>query len=170
TLADNARHLVRETRDQQDRLLSTHPWHIRVYGVLRQRMIDALAASARRAGAEIVLNSSGVSASPAGELALANGERLRADLIVAAGGVNSSPRGSLGLVRSRRYLPDGAIRVLIPKLDEREATDGRTIEYWSGSRRFLYNPCSRNYLYLALTMLDRDAAARAVPVDRELWQ
>src|SRR5438445_814338 len=28
TLADNARHLVRETRDQHDRLLSTHPWHI----------------------------------------------------------------------------------------------------------------------------------------------
>ena len=35
TLADNARHLVRETRDQHDRLLSTHPWHIRVFGVLR---------------------------------------------------------------------------------------------------------------------------------------
>jgi len=170
TLADNARHLVRETRDQHDRLLSTHPWHIRVYGVLRQRMIDALAASARRAGAEIVLNSSGVSASPAGELVLASGERLSADLIVAADGVNSSLRDSLGLLRSRRYLPDGAIRVLIPKLDEREATDGRTIEYWSGSRRFLYNPCSRRFLYLALTMLHRDAAARAVPVDKALWQ
>src|SRR5437660_11799899 len=116
TLADNARHLVRETRDQHDRLLSTHPWHIRVYGVLRQRMIDALAASARRAGAEIVLNSSGVSASTAGELVLASGERLRADLIVAADGVNSSLCDSLGLARARRYLPDGALRVLIPKL------------------------------------------------------
>src|SRR5438132_1508340 len=49
TLADNARHLVRETRDQHDRLLSTHPWHIRVYGVLRQRMVDALAAAGPRA-------------------------------------------------------------------------------------------------------------------------
>src|SRR3954469_4935365 len=33
---DGARHLVRETRDENDRLLSTHPWNIRVYGVLRQ--------------------------------------------------------------------------------------------------------------------------------------
>ena len=170
TLADNARHLVRETRDQHDRLLSTHPWHIRVYGVLRQRMIDALAAAARRAGAELLTNSMGVSASPSGELVLANGERVQADLVVAADGVNSSLRDSLGLLRSRRYLPDGAIRVLIPKVSEAEATDGRTIEYWSGSRRFLYNPCSRTHLYLALTMLHRDEAARAVPVDKALWQ
>lgn len=170
TLADNARHRVRETRDQQERLLSSHPWHIRVYGVLRQRMIDALAAAARRAGADIVLNSTGVAASAAGELTLASGERVSADLIVAADGVNSSLRDSLGLVRSRRYLPDGAIRVLIAKRDEREASDGRTIEYWSGSRRLLYNPCSRTHLYLALTMLHRDAAARAVPVDKALWQ
>jgi 2-polyprenyl-6-methoxyphenol hydroxylase-like FAD-dependent oxidoreductase len=170
TLADNARHLVRETRDEHDRLLSSHPWHIRVYGVLRQRMIDALAAAARRSGAQIVLNSAGVAASPAGELTLASGERTRADLIVAADGVNSSLRDSLGLLRSRRYLADGAIRVLIPKLDEREATDGRTIEYWSGTRRFLYNPCSRTYLYLALTMPHRDQAARAVPVDKALWK
>jgi 2-polyprenyl-6-methoxyphenol hydroxylase-like FAD-dependent oxidoreductase len=170
TLADNARHLVRETRDQHDRLLSTHPWQIRVYGVLRQRMIDALAAAARRAGAEILLNSAGVAASPSGELLLASGERVKADLVVAADGVNSSLRDSLGLLRSRRYLPDGAIRILVPKLGEAEASDGRTIEYWSGSRRFLYNPCSRTYLYLALTMLHRDAAARAVPLDKALWK
>src|ERR687888_1041976 len=170
TLADNARHVVRETRDEHDRLLSTHPWHIRVYGVLRQRMIDALAAAARRAGTEIVLNSTGVTASASGELVLVSGERIKADLVVAADGVNSSLRDSLGLVRSRRYLPDGAIRVLIPKLSADEATDGRTIEYWSGSRRFLYNPCSRTWLYLALTMLHRDEGARALPVDKALWQ
>ena len=46
---------LRETRDEHDRLLSVHHWNIRVYGVVRQRMIDALAASAKRAGAEIVL-------------------------------------------------------------------------------------------------------------------
>jgi 2-polyprenyl-6-methoxyphenol hydroxylase-like FAD-dependent oxidoreductase len=67
-------------------------------------------------------------------------------------------------------LPDGAIRVLIPKLSADEATDGRTIEYWSGSRRFLYNPCSRAWLYLALTMLHRDEGARALPVDKALWR
>src|SRR5437764_5386812 len=56
TLADNARHLVRETCDQHDRLLSTHTWHIRVYGVLRQRTVDALASAARRAGAELLIS------------------------------------------------------------------------------------------------------------------
>src|SRR5437763_3030357 len=77
TIRDGARAKLRETRDQEDRLLSVHHWNVRVYGVLRQRMIDALAASARRAGAEIVTNSEGISATPAGELQLANGERMR---------------------------------------------------------------------------------------------
>src|SRR5207237_5232474 len=100
TLADNARHLVRETRDQHDRLLSTHPWNIPVYGVLRQRMIDALAAAARRAGAEITLRSEGVAAAPDGELTLANGEKIKADLVVAADGVNPRIRAGLGLAAS----------------------------------------------------------------------
>jgi 2-polyprenyl-6-methoxyphenol hydroxylase-like FAD-dependent oxidoreductase len=169
TIADGARHLVRETRDQHDRLLSTHPWTLRVFGVLRQRMIDALAAAARRAGAEILTGSEGASATPEGELTLASGERRRADLIVAADGVNSRIRDSLGLIEKRRYLPDGCIRILIPKVDAAEATDGRTIEYWSGNRRFLYNPCSSTHLYLAFTMLHADSPARAVPVDKALW-
>jgi 2-polyprenyl-6-methoxyphenol hydroxylase-like FAD-dependent oxidoreductase len=169
TIRGGARHLARETRDQHDRLLSTHPWNVRVYGVLRQRMIDALATAARRAGAELVTGSEGMSATAEGELTLANGERLRAELIVAADGVNSRIRDALGLVAKRRALPDGCIRLLIPKMDATEATDGRTIEYWSGNRRFLYNPCSDTHLYLALTMLHEDAAARAVPVDQALW-
>src|SRR3954464_15677248 len=80
TIRDGARARLRETRDQDDRLLSIHHWDVRVYGVLRQRMIDALAAAAERAGAEIVLNSEGVGASASGELTLASGERLKADL------------------------------------------------------------------------------------------
>src|SRR5260370_10709448 len=53
TIRDGARARLRETRDQHDRLLSTHPWDIRVYGVLRQRMIDAFAAAALPACAAI---------------------------------------------------------------------------------------------------------------------
>src|SRR5204862_1383264 len=87
TLRDGSRTRLRETRDGNGRLLSVHHWDIRVYGVLRQRMIDALAAAARRAGAEIVTSSEGISTTPAGELLLANGERRKADLIVAADGV-----------------------------------------------------------------------------------
>src|SRR3954471_17085324 len=80
TIRDAAQAKLRETRDQDDRLLAVHHWHVRVYGVLRQRMIDALAAAAQRAGAEIVLNSEGIGATPAGELQLASGQRLKADL------------------------------------------------------------------------------------------
>jgi 2-polyprenyl-6-methoxyphenol hydroxylase-like FAD-dependent oxidoreductase len=169
TIADGARHLVRETRDQEDRLLARHPWTVRVYGVLRQRMVDALAAAAQRAGAEIVTRSEGASATADGALVLATGERRKADLIIAADGVNSRIRDSLGLLAMRRYLPDGCIRILVPKRDPGEATDGRTIEYWSGKRRLLYNPCSSTQLYLALTMLHADEAARAVPVDKAAW-
>jgi 2-polyprenyl-6-methoxyphenol hydroxylase-like FAD-dependent oxidoreductase len=169
TIRDGARHLTRETRDQDDRLISTYPWNIPVYGVLRQKMIDALATAARRAGVEIALRSEGVAATPDGELTLASGERVRADLVVAADGVNSRIRDGLGLVASRRFLADGAIRVLIPKFDATEATDGRTIEYWSGNRRFLYNPCDTKHLYLAMTLLHEDEPARSLPVDKALW-
>jgi 2-polyprenyl-6-methoxyphenol hydroxylase-like FAD-dependent oxidoreductase len=167
---DGARARWRETRDEGDRLLSAHSWgEARVYGVLRQRLVDALADAARRAGAEIVTGSEGVSATPDGELTLSNGERLRADLVIGADGVNSRIRDSLGLLSSRRYLPDGCIRVLIPKLSDGEASDGRTIEYWSGSRRLLYNPCSSTHLYLALTMLHEDEPARALPLKKDVW-
>src|SRR5690348_8195168 len=68
TIRDGARALVRETRDQSDRLLSLHRWDVRVFGVLRQRMIDALAAAARRAGAELITGSEGLRATPDGQL------------------------------------------------------------------------------------------------------
>lgn len=170
-IRDGARARVRETRDQDDRLLASHPWgEARVYGVLRQRLVDALAAAARRAGAQIVCNSECVSATREGQLLLGNGERLGADLVVAADGVNSRIRDSLGLLAHRRFLPDGCVRVLIPKLDRGEAGDGRTIEYWSGSRRLLYNPCSTTHLYLALTMLHQDEPARALPLRKDVWK
>ncbi len=169
TIRDGARAKLRETRDQDDRLLSVHHWNVRVYGVLRQRMIDALAAAARRAGAEIVANSEGIGATPAGELQLANGERLKADLIVAADGVNSRIRDGLGLVSERRYLRDGCIRVLIPTRSAAEGLDSRTIEYWSGHRRLLFNPCSPTHLYLALSMPHDDVPGRTLPVNKPLW-
>ena len=50
-------------------------------------------------------------------------------------------------------------------------TDGaKTIEYWSGTRRLLYTPCSETDIYIALTMLDDDAAAKAVPVRKDEWK
>ena len=61
---------TRETRDDRNRILSVHRWDTtasRVYSIVRQRVIDALAAAARRAGAEIVTGSAG-SGDPQGEL------------------------------------------------------------------------------------------------------
>jgi 2-polyprenyl-6-methoxyphenol hydroxylase-like FAD-dependent oxidoreductase len=133
-------------------------------------MVDALADAARRAGAEIVMGSEGMAATPDGELTLASKEKIKADLIVAADGVNSRIRDQLGLVAQRRYLLDGAIRALIAKRDASEASDGRTIEYWSGNRRFLYNPCDTQQLYLAMTMLHDDVDARTLPLKREVWK
>jgi 2-polyprenyl-6-methoxyphenol hydroxylase-like FAD-dependent oxidoreductase len=162
----------RETRDENDTLLGTHSWDIRVFGIVRQRMIDALAASARRAGAEILTNSEARSATPSGQLTLADGRTLQADLIIAADGVNSKIRDALGLVSYRRFLADGSIRLLIDKTPQEiaQGQDGRTIEYWSGNRRLLYNPCSTTQLYVGLTMLHGDTPAKAVPVRKDVWK
>ena len=162
----------RETRDDRNNLLGTHTWDIRVFGIVRQRMIDALAASARRAGVEILTDSEAVSATPSGQLTLANGRTLQADLIVAADGVNSRIRDALGLVKFRRFLVDGSIRLLLDKTEEEIARnhEGTTIEYWSGNRRILYNPCSTTQLYVGLTMLHDDTPAKAVPANKAVWK
>jgi 2-polyprenyl-6-methoxyphenol hydroxylase-like FAD-dependent oxidoreductase len=165
---------TREVRDAGNRLLSVHNWARsgRVCSIVRQRLINALAAAAKRAGAEIVTASQGVDASPEGRLTLSGGSVLEADLVIAADGVNSRIRDELDLLALRKPLPDGAIRILIDKTqEEREAGDtGTTTEYWSGSRRILHTPCSDREIYLALTMLDDDEAAKAVPVDAPLWK
>jgi 2-polyprenyl-6-methoxyphenol hydroxylase-like FAD-dependent oxidoreductase len=163
---------TREVRDENNRLLSVHRWDPsnRVFSVVRLQVIEALAAAARRAGAEIVLNSEGLRASPDGRLTLAHGQEVQADLIVAADGVNSTLRDSVGLLEKRRKLPDGAIRLLLDKTPEDKQFDGgTTIEYWSGSRRVLYTPCSSDTIYVALTMLDRDEVATSTPIRSEAW-
>ena len=165
---------TREVRDDQNRVVSVHRWQgSRVFSIVRQTVINALAESATLSGAEIVLNSEGVSATPDGVLTLSNGETIKADLIIAADGANSKLRDGLGLVAKRKYLVDGCTRLLMPKTpDEIEAQqDGATtVEYWSGSRRVLYTPCSETELYIALVMLDSDEEAKEIPVNREAWK
>jgi 2-polyprenyl-6-methoxyphenol hydroxylase-like FAD-dependent oxidoreductase len=165
---------TRETRDEYNRVLSVHRWDSssRVFSIVRQQVINALAAAATRGGVEIVTNSEALSALPTGELLLADGRRLKADLIVACDGVNSLLRDSLGLLAKRKPLPDGAIRLLMEKTNEERISgqDGKTIEYWSGSRRILYTPCSPNEVYIALTMLDRDKVATVTPIQCDAWK
>ena len=164
---------TREVRDEQNRVISSHSWGAaqRVYSIVRQRVIDALAASARARGVAIVTESEVVSARESGEVVMANGAVIAADLVIGADGVNSRVRDALGLVRTRRPMPDGAIRLLLDQDEaERSATDlNRTIEAWSGKRRVLYTPCSDGKLYLALTMLDSDQLGRRVPIDAPSW-
>src|SRR5262245_37676411 len=110
----NAAH-TREVRDQRDRLISQHRWEReRVFSIVRQNVINALADAARKAGAEIVTGSEGVAADPSGGLELAGGRLIRADLIVAADGSHSKVRDSLDLIAKRKVLADGCTRLLIP--------------------------------------------------------
>src|SRR5436190_19654296 len=109
----------REVRDDRNRVISTHRWDSssRVFSIVRQQVINALAAAAARHGAEVVTNSEAVAATPSGELMFADGSRMQADLIVAADGTNSKLRDSLGLLAKRKPLADGAIRLLIEKVE-----------------------------------------------------
>jgi 2-polyprenyl-6-methoxyphenol hydroxylase-like FAD-dependent oxidoreductase len=163
---------TREVRDDQNRTISTHKWQgSRVFSIVRQTVINALAESARMSGVEIVTDSQAVAANSAGEVTLADGRKLKADLVIGADGANSKVRDSLGLMEKRKPLVDGCTRLLIPKTTEEEGQDGATtVEYWSGSRRVLYTPCSPTEVYIALTMLDADDTAKAVPVDKAAWQ
>jgi 2-polyprenyl-6-methoxyphenol hydroxylase-like FAD-dependent oxidoreductase len=165
---------TREVRDHRNRTISVHRWQgSRVFSIVRQRIINALGEVARHASAEIVFNSEVVGADASGELLLSSGQRLKADLIIGADGTNSRVRDALSLIAKRKRLVDGATRLLIDKTPEEcAATEhgATTVEYWSGSRRVLYTPCSENDIYIALTMLNRDAAATAVPIDKTVWK
>jgi 2-polyprenyl-6-methoxyphenol hydroxylase-like FAD-dependent oxidoreductase len=164
---------TREVRDDRNRVISVHRWSgSRMISIVRQNIINALAAAATKAGVEIVTGSAATAATAAGELALADGRRLKADLVVGADGSSSCVRDSLGLIAKRTFLVDGCTRLLMDKTpEERGSVDGaKTIEYWSGTRRVLYTPCSETEIYIALTMLDRDEAGKAVPVRKDPWK
>lgn len=170
--ADPARR--RETRDRDDRLVATAHFSqqpgSRVVTMVRQRLLEALRGAAERAGARIVTASAASSATPDGELHLADGGRRRADLVIGADGVNSKVRDSLGLLRSRRKLKEGGIRLLVERTDAERLAESVCCEHWSGTRRVVQVPCSRDQVYVALGALARDSEAIAVPVDKAAWK
>src|ERR1043166_2718382 len=73
---------TREVRDDRNRVVSVHRWDnsARVFSIVRQQVINALAAAARRHGAEILTDSEAVSVTPAGVLTFAGGSRTQGAL------------------------------------------------------------------------------------------
>ena len=161
----------RETRDRFGNTTSLIPYTTRMYEVTRQQVVTALSSAAERAGVEIVTGSQAVSATPDGALTLADGTILKADLVVAADGIGSRIRDSLAIPYRRALLADGAIRIVVPRTpaDLVHPDAMKNVEYWSGHRRILVAPCNDTELYVALTTLESDEAAKALPIDKALW-
>jgi 2-polyprenyl-6-methoxyphenol hydroxylase-like FAD-dependent oxidoreductase len=106
-------------------LISIHHWvGSRVFSIVRQNVISALASAAVRAGVEIATESAATGATGDGKLMLSGGRRVKADLIVGADGSNSLLRDSLGLLSKQRYLVDGCTRLLITKTGAERASAG----------------------------------------------
>jgi 2-polyprenyl-6-methoxyphenol hydroxylase-like FAD-dependent oxidoreductase len=167
--------VIRETRNARNQVVSTFPFTSdgrRTYVVVRQQLMEAIADAARRAGAEILAGSEAIAADPDGIVVLKDGRTLRADLVVVADGVNSRLRDGLGLLKLRKRLGDGGIRMLIHRrAEEADSEDGqKIIEYWSGRRRIIHAPCSRDWLYLALTTTLDDEDGKALPLCQSSWR
>jgi 2-polyprenyl-6-methoxyphenol hydroxylase-like FAD-dependent oxidoreductase len=133
----------------------------------RADLYDALIARAEQLDVEIRTSSQAVAARAEGELELDSGKVLVADLVIAADGVFSRVRESLLLTRRVDYLDEGYTRLLIPRRDEDPPTE--ITEYWSGSRRLLYDPCTDDLNYVCLCCHVDDVAGRQVPVDKATW-
>ncbi len=143
----------------------------RLWTVLRPELHKALAQRAEANGVEIVTSSRVVAATPDGTIATAADRTYRADLVIAADGVNSTIRDSLGLLARKHYLLDGAIRLLVPRssVERSDPQYQRCIEYWKGTRRILYTPCSPDHVYLCFTGRAGDEAAKRLPIDVDMW-
>lgn len=144
------------------------------FRISRRHIVSLLAERAQRSGVEIVTGSTVVGATPDGRIELDGGETRPADLIVAADGINSVLREALGVLDRRVWQKEGGVRMVIPRLPEDIASDARDgtamIEAWSNKRRILYCPNSPTEIYVILTCMERDVAARATPLDIDAWR
>ncbi|WP_431120998.1 FAD-dependent oxidoreductase [Variovorax paradoxus] len=142
----------------------------RCYIPLRQSLLTALRDGFVEAGGEISFGMPVLGADPSGELKFADGTSLRGDLIIGADGINSRVRDSLGLLKWRRSVGQFGYRIMIDR-EPWEVDDpvrGIVSEHWSGGRRLLYAPCTRDKVYIQLTMLRGDPLADA-PFNRKAW-
>jgi 2-polyprenyl-6-methoxyphenol hydroxylase-like FAD-dependent oxidoreductase len=156
-------------RDQHGRALMHREFGERDRMLLPPRadLYDSLIARARELSVDIRAGSPVVAADPAGRLEAESGEIYPADLVVAADGAFSRVRESLLLGQRVDYLDEGYTRLLIPRRDEDPATE--ITEYWNGSRRLLYDPCTDDLNYVCLCCHVDDDSGRRVPVDKASW-
>ena len=161
-----------ETRQADGTLTSQVPAKL-TYRISRQHMISVMCSAAQSAGVEIVVDSEAVGADAAGKLRLKDGRSLQADLVIGADGVNSRVRDSLGLLHRQILLPDGAMRFVFPigpgKAPADAVAGAPAIEYWSGSRRLIWNACSTDQIYVAMSCLASDQPGQKIPLDVESW-
>lgn len=143
----------------------------RMFCIVRQRLYESILKVALDSGVEIVTSSKAVGATADGVLEIEGGERLTADLVIGADGIHSKVRDSLSLLRDRRTHEDGAIRVLVPRTaaETADASSSEFQEWWNGTRRVLFSPCSADTLYICLTTVASDREALTSPIPKETW-
>lgn len=141
------------------------------YRISRRLITQALANAAADLGVELVFDSPAISADPAGALILEGGTRCEADLVIGADGLNSRVRESLGIKRKLVTFDEGAMRFIVRRepsdISDDEASTA--VEWWSGSRRVIFSPCSKTEHYLALCCVESDVVGKHVPLDAESW-
>jgi 2-polyprenyl-6-methoxyphenol hydroxylase-like FAD-dependent oxidoreductase len=144
----------------------------RLYVPLRESLLATLRDALVETGGEVVFSSRAVSADPDGWLHFADGSAQRADLVVGADGIDSSIRDSLGLLKWRRAANQFGYRAVIPREPGEFETEAGCAhcEYWNGSRRLLYAPCTADLASVQLTSLADDNSGNAVPIDRDFWR
>jgi 2-polyprenyl-6-methoxyphenol hydroxylase-like FAD-dependent oxidoreductase len=140
--------------------------------VPRENLLTALHEALIETGGRVDFNSRVTAAERGGLLRFAHGGVRRSDLVVGADGLNSTIRDSLGLLRRRRPANQFGYRALVRR--EPDEPDGEAApthrEYWNGSRRLLYAPCTARLASVQLTSLAGDAPGNALPIDRDFWR
>ena len=133
----------------------------------RADLYAALIDRAETLGVEIRTASLAVDMRPEGVLVLSDGTECAADLVIAADGAYSRLREGILGTRWMDFGIEAGIRMLI---DQRDGDPTEIItEYWQGSWRLLFNPCTDDQNYIFLSAPIDDERGRRVPVDREAW-
>lgn len=162
-----------EQRNQLNQVVDegVFPAHIRLVSIPRKELLGAIRAVAEQSGVVIKTGSEIIGATAFGEFQFSAGRTETADLAIGADGVWSTVRQALGLELAHEQMPEGALRAMIAgtQAELGEGGQGKHIECWNGSRRFLIVPLSNGAIYLALTCPKWDEAGRSDPFDHASW-